>query len=230
MDDIDPWLASNISLAAQGASVMLSLAPSFAMIDVFKAKSTGQRPLLPYSATFVNGVTWTCYGLLANNPEVVLTNSFQALCGFTCCCIFAVNMPINTDNLPFTFKHHFVFACVWGLVLAAIILLNDEVVACDLLGKLGCCICVVMYSGPMAAIQTVVQSRSTAILSFPYTVATTVNCTLWFFMGVLVSKDFYIWSPNVLGLAAAAIQFALFAVYRKGKKSVKDEAGAGLLL
>jgi len=139
-------------------------------------------------------------------------------------------MPANSDNLPLTFQHHFVFACAWGMMVAAIILLNDEMTACDLLGKLGCCICVVMYSGPMAAIQTVIQSRSTASLSFPYTVATTVNCSLWFFMGVLVSKDFYIWSPNVLGLAAAAIQYALFAVYRKGKKSVKGGADAGLLL
>jgi solute carrier family 50 protein (sugar transporter) len=230
MDNFDPWLGSKIALGAQGASVMLSLAPSFAMLDISREKSTGQRPLLPYSATFVNGVTWTCYGLLAPNNEVVLTNSFQALCGFTCSLIFAMYMPANADNLPYTFKHHVTFACAWGLMLAAIVLLNDKATACDLLGKLGCGICMVMYSGPMAAIQTVVQSRSTASLSFPYTVATTLNCTLWFLMGMLVNKDFYIWSPNVLGLAAAAVQFALFAVYRKGKRGTKDDAQTGLLL
>ena len=137
-------------------------------------------------------------------------------------------MPKNQDNLPFKVKHHCIFACAWAMMLAAIVLVNDKAKATDLLGKLGCIICGVMYGGPVAAIRTVIQTRSTASISFPYTVATTINCLLWFVFGVLVSKDFYIWSPNILGLASAAVQFGLFAVYRKGKRT-KDGADEQLL-
>ena len=40
-----------------------------------------------------------------------------------------------------------------------------------------------------------------------------MNCTLWFSFGWFVIDDFFIYAPNLLGLASGFTQMALFAKY-----------------
>jgi solute carrier family 50 protein (sugar transporter) len=81
------------------------------------------------------------------------------------------------------------------------------------LGYLGCVIVVAMFSGPLAVIKEVIETKSTKSLPFPMAVATVVNCTLWGAFGSLVVHDPFIWAPNFLGLSSGLAQLALFAKY-----------------
>jgi uncharacterized protein with PQ loop repeat len=65
------------------------------------------------------------------------------------------------------------------------------------IGVTGDVICVAMFSGPLAAIKSVIEEKSTKSLPFAFTCATFVNCSLWSVYGICVLSDPYVWIPNV---------------------------------
>ena len=73
-----------------------------------------------------------------------------------------------------------------------------------------------MFSGPLAAIQTVLRERSAAALPPAFTLASTVNCALWVSYGGLVIGDPFVWAPNGLGFVASITQLGLIARYGNG--------------
>ncbi len=64
-----------------------------------------------------------------------------------------------------------------------------------------------MFSGPLAAIQTVVRERSTNSIPPAFTFASLLNCLLWAGLGLALA-DAFVWFPNVLGLVSYAHRFS----------------------
>ena len=80
-------------------------------------------------------------------------------------------------------------------------------------GYIGIVLVVIMFSGPLATIQTVFRTKSTASLPPLFTAASFLNCLLWSLYGALVIHDPFIWGPNSAGLVASMAQIGLFAIY-----------------
>merc|ERR1711920_802058 len=180
------------------------------MMRIVKDKSIGAMPLLPYSAMFANGTIWVTYGALLGNPAIWLPNMPAVFFGALYSAIFLKNTPTGADWLPRTPTYHALgVAGIVSVVLGSTFCLESSVAA-QVVGILGNIVCVTMFAGPLSAIRTVLQEKSTRSLPLGMCIMTVVNCSLWTFYGAAMLEDPLIWFPNALGLLSGVVQLGLF--------------------
>lgn len=92
---------------------------------------------------------------------------------------FCKHTSDDANWLPSTKSAHFVsMAVLMGGTTAAALMLDTDT-AVNVIGIGGDAIVVAMFGGPLVAIKTVIQEKSTRSLPFAFTVAAFVNCSLW---------------------------------------------------
>lgn len=183
------------------------------MSQIKKTKAVGQLPLLPYSSMVLNGAIWMTYGAILSNPGIWLPNIPAVILGSYYWMTYYNHCPPGASHLPGTMPTHFaaVGAIAAGVVGVAACMPVES--AQTIIGVTGDVICVAMFAGPLAAIKTVIEEKSTQSLPFAFTCATFVNCSLWSVYGLVVLSDPYVWIPNILGLGSSIVQIGLFAKY-----------------
>ena len=82
-------------------------------------------------------------------------------------------------------------------------------------------------ASPLAVIRTIVRDKNTSAMPFATSLATFLNASTWTGYGLLVAQDPMIWSPNLLGLAAASVQMGLFLKYPSTPAPGAPVAGDG---
>lgn len=100
-------------------------------------------------------------------------------------------------------------------------------VSADIIGKEGVLMYIILFASPLSAAGEVIATKSAASIPLPFTIASTINCSLWSVVGVLLMKDFYIYFPCMMGLASALMQLFLKGIYGDGsaEASVIQEMG-----
>lgn len=186
------------------------LSPLSTFKKIWRDKSVGKLPLLPYSSMFVNGLFGFSYGQLLGNPAIWLCNVPPMLLGAAYTAIFYKNAPSDADWLPGTAGNHILAMISSVAFVGAVLLSQSPMQAINIIGLAVVGIGVVMFSGPLAAIRTVLREKSTASLPFPMMVATVITTSLWTFYGAAILEDPVIWFPNMLGLLSGLVQAALF--------------------
>jgi solute carrier family 50 protein (sugar transporter) len=86
--------------------------------------------------------------------------------------------------------------------------------AAEVIGIMGVVFCVVMFASPLAALKSVLATKSAKSIPLPFTLAAVANCFLWSVVGVMDMKDFNIYAPNLLGLFFGLVQLALKVIYK----------------
>ena len=186
----------------------LWVAPYPTIKAVIEKKSTGGLPPLSYFSMFANGYLWCGYGISAGmDPTIITPNITGMVAGAYYTSKFVEHNSGQFDLTPYYAGTALAVTSGTGLLLFAPDLAQQG------LGYLGCAVVVAMFSGPLAVIKEVIDTRSTKNLPFPMAIATTINCSLWLGFGYLVVEDAFIWFPNILGLASGITQLGLFAVY-----------------
>jgi len=204
----------SVSMGLPGlAAQYFFLSPLTTMSQIRADGTVGSRPLLPYSAMFVNGSTWVAYGLLAGHPAIWLANVPGALLGAAYFATYVRYCPPGATHLPGTVTTHYLGAVAFLCAVAAASLGLPEDQAATVVGLMGNVIVLVMFGGPLSAMKQVIKTQSTAALALPVAIATVVNCSLWTTYGALVTGDPYIWFPNSVGALFGIAQLALFARY-----------------
>jgi solute carrier family 50 protein (sugar transporter) len=134
---------------------------------------------------------------------------------------FCSNCPKNASNLPGTMDQHIKIgsAMILFTMLAPILLGTD--MALSLIGKVAIVVCVVLFASPLAALKTVIETKSARSIPLPFTLACMLNCFLWSVAGVLDMKDFYVYFPNILGLLSTIAQISLYFIYGNKPSSAK---------
>merc|ERR1719215_1400114 len=183
------------------------------MAGIKKAGTTGKMPLLPFSAMAAQGLLWTLYGLVAGNPAIYTPNSLAMLLGLRYCSIFSSYCPPEADWLPGKKGLHATFLVLLAAFAGTLATFASASTTMNVIGIVGNAMTMLMFAGPLVAVQTVIKEKSTSSMSFSFTCVVTVNCILWFFYGYFMLGDPYIWLSNVVGLALSIIQLGLFAVY-----------------
>ena len=168
------------------------------------------RPLLPYSSMIANASVWVVYGILRSLVSVWASNGAGVLLGTYYFTIYSRHSK-NADEI---FLHRRVVSGIILLVLFMSVVLRQEV-ASELIGKMGVCFCVVLFASPLAALATVIETKSAESIPLPFTAATLVNCTAWMTIGLWKFRDFNIYFPNILGVSCALAQIALKIIYNK---------------
>jgi solute carrier family 50 protein (sugar transporter) len=91
------------------------------------------------------------------------------------------------------------------------------------IGNIAVLFCVAMFASPLAALQTVLHTKSAKSIPLPFTLATVLNCLLWSVVGLLDMHDANIYLPNLLGLAFGIAQVVLKLVYDNGRRGTMSE-------
>eukprot|EP00041_Stephanoeca_diplocostata_P015996 m.311227 g.311227 ORF g.311227 m.311227 type:complete len:338 (+) comp20218_c1_seq1:433-1446(+) len=214
------WLLSScvgvgsIKLGLPGvAAQTVFFAPLGAMKEISKKGTTGQLPLLPYSAMAASGYLWMVYGFLNDNAAIWLPNVPALAMGVFYTGMFCKYAPADANWLPGTKGMHvagIAASCAGVTGIAYALPIENAIFA---LGSYGTAVVIVMFAGPLSAMKTVIEEKSTQSLPFAMTVATFVNCSLWTVYGTMVISDFFIWFPNAMGLASSIVQLGLFAKF-----------------
>ena len=61
-----------------------------------------------------------------------------------------------------------------------------------------------------------VANKDASSIPLPFTLASTINCSLWSVAGLLAMNDFNIWMPSMMGLLSALTQLFLKGIYGSG--------------
>jgi solute carrier family 50 protein (sugar transporter) len=156
---------------------------------------------------------WLSYGVLIHEPAVWRTNTcglFMALFYFVRFIKFA---PPRAATLPGSIRQHAngVLTIVFGTIgIIYVLPLKDP---SSFVGNIAVILCVAMFASPLAALKTVLQTKSARSIPLPFTIATIINCFLWSVVGLFDIQDFNIYFPNLLGLACGLVQLALKFYY-----------------
>ena len=78
---------------------------------------------------------------------------------------------------------------------------------------MGVAICLCLFASPLAALKTVLSTKSAASIPLPLSLATTINCFLWTVVGVFDMHEPNIIIPNAIGLIFGLLQLVLKLVY-----------------
>ena len=198
---------------APATSVMCSLAPLPTIFEISRKKSVGDLPLLPYSSMAANGFIWALYGWLTGSSSVKWANILGALLGTYYFTEFRKYTPAGSSNLPGTVKQH-LYAVTWIILANTFALTNfTKKTASDVVGKEGVLMYIILFASPLASLKNVIATKSAASIALPFTIASTINCSLWSVVGLLYLKDVYITFPSMMGLLCALVQLFLKGMY-----------------
>lgn len=184
-----------LGIALQVSCIMIA-------VDIHTMKSVKKLSSVPFACLFANGVLWTVYGWLRGDSTIYVPNTISIATAVFCMYTYykyALTKPLRIYGAA-------LIVCGTGLWLAT---KGDPYPV----GLMGCSLSVLMSGSPLAVISTVIKEKSTAALPFGMCLITWLNNVSWVLYGYLIAHDNMIIVPNLLGLAMASVQMALFAVY-----------------
>jgi len=197
-------VAQVLSVAGPLCFFGLQTAGLKAVKTIKENKSVGDLSPLPFVSLVTNCVVWSTYGFLTNDPTVIIPN-LSGL-GFGLYYTYTFHKYSTYSLAKF-----YTAAGLVCLAVGGIIYYFPLEQAKSYVGYLGCSIAVLLMSSPLAAMGTVIRTKSTASMPFAQSIATFFNAISWSGYGLLVAKDEVLVMPNVLGLLAAILQLSLFA-------------------
>ena len=165
---------------------------------------------LPHSVTTPS---FLLVGFLRDEPKIWTANAVGFFIGCFYFLEFVRYAPKRSRTLPGSVTQHFhaCFLVVLGTLVLA--LLDPSAV---IIGHLAVLFCIVMFASPLAALPTVLETKSAKAIPLTYTVAVLANSILWTIVGLLDMHDVHIYFPTILGLALSALQIGLKLKFGNG--------------
>ena len=219
------WLEACNQLAPC-TNILCSLAPLSTILHVSRTKSVGSLPLLPYSSMIANGFVWALYGHLAHLPNVKYANMIGIMLGTF---YFKEWTGAAADSISGVIMYH-KLAITWIVLINCLVAARfPRKVATEIVGKEGVLVFILLFASPLSALKEVIANRSAAAIPLPFTVASTINCSLWSIVGLFLMNDFNIYFPSILGLLCAMIQLFLKGIYGDGIGSIKRKGSLEMM-
>ena len=207
------------------AGIVCFWAPIPTIRQIRTDQSVGSLPLLPYSSMIANCFLWIVYGVLRNETKIWFTNSVGLVLASIYFIIFTKYSPLKSPTLPGSIRQHrHAIVVVVFVTLAFVTMSNNTTGDSDpagMIGNIAVLFCIAMFGSPLAALKTVLVTKSADSIPLPFTIATCVNCFCWFVLGWYDLQDFNIYFPNLLGLVFGITQVGLKLVFSNGSSVMK---------
>jgi solute carrier family 50 (sugar transporter) len=217
---IPPWVYVCGQLAPI-ASVIVFMAPIPTIQQINRDRTVGNLPLLPYSSMIASAFLWVTYGILKHEAKIWLSNGIGLVLGSYYFFQFIQLAPKISPTLPGSILQHMqaiaaVITVALLITVASPLFISSPA---SYIGNAGVVFCVAMFASPLAALQSVLATKSARSIPLPFTIASLVNCFLWSVSGLFEMHDVYIYLPNLLGLTFSLAQVALKLIYGDGPPS-----------
>ncbi|CAK7340627.1 unnamed protein product [Dovyalis caffra] len=185
---------------------------------IVKHRSTEEFESLPYVCTLLNSSLWTYYGIIKAGEFLVATiNGFGVVVEIVFLVLFLVFAPPRMREKTAILIGIFDVGFLAAAILVCQFLLDGDM-KIAVVGFLGAGLNIVMYVSPLAAMKTVVRTKSVEYMPFFLSLFVFLNGGIWACYAVL-KKDWFLGVPNVAGFFLGAAQLILYAIYWKPKSS-----------
>ncbi|PON88349.1 SWEET sugar transporter [Trema orientale] len=200
-------------------SVLMFLSPAGTFWRIVKHRSTEDFESFPYICTLLSSSLWTYYGITKPGGLLVATvNGFGIVVEAIFVSLFLLYAPakmrVQTAILVGILDVGFLAAAILVTRLAL-----EGDVRIDAIGLLGAGLNIIMYGSPLAAMKTVVTSKSVEYMPFFLSFFLFLNGGIWTLYASLV-RDYFLGVPNGIGLLLGIAQLILYAIYRNAKPSI----------
>ncbi|CAD6233243.1 unnamed protein product [Miscanthus lutarioriparius] len=199
-----------VGILGNAASMLLYTAPILTFRRVVKKGNVEEFSCVPYILALLNCLLYTWYGL------PVVSSGWE-------------NLPVATINglgilLEITFIGIYRFALQLVLPVLALFALaaalssfmaHTHHMRKVFVGSVGLVASISMYSSPMVAAKRVIATKSVEFMPFYLSLFSFLSSALWMIYGLL-GRDFFIASPNFIGVPMGMLQLLLYCIYRRG--------------
>ncbi|GLT79374.1 hypothetical protein SLA2020_508650 [Shorea laevis] len=208
-------------------SVFVFLSPVKTFLRIVKRRSTEEFESLPYVCMLLNASLWTYYGITKSGEYLVATvNAFGDVVEIIYLVLFLIYAPpkmrTRTALLVGILNVGLFAAAVVGTQLG---LTGDTRV--DAIGFMCAGLNIIMYGSPLAAMKTVITTKSVEFMPFLLSFSFFVNGGVWTCYSLLV-MDFFLLVPNGTGFLLGTAQLILYAIYRRYDKPSRNRLSEGL--
>lgn len=161
-------------------------------------------------------------GFLKAEPKIWTANAVGFFVGSLYFLEFIRYAPKRSHTLPGSVLAH--FHCVFIVVIGTLVLAVADPSGI-IIGHLAVLFCVAMFASPLAALPTVMETKSAKAIPLAYTLAVMANSVLWTVVGILDMHDIHIYVPTLLGLGLSGLQVGLKLAYGNGPDLFTPMAG-----
>jgi len=174
--------------------------------EIIKTKSTQNYSPIPFISLLNNAMIWGMYGILSDNPTIMITNVLAITSASVGMAVFKMNNKLMNKQC--------ICPSLIFLSLAASYTVHNDYDIVNILGLIGCGTSFIAYASPLCVIKQVIQQKTTKdILPFGLSAMLTLNAATWSCYGWFITDDLYVWAPCLLGFGAGLVQLSLFAIY-----------------
>jgi len=156
--------------------------------------------------------------MLKKDSKVWAPNLFGLICGLNYFYQFQKHCLKSATNLPGTVSQHFNFSALLIASTTLVAMTLNTQLAAALIGRVAVVFCIILFASPLAALRTVIDTKSAKSIPLPFTLTCILNCFLWTVYGFDLG-DFNIYFPNLLGLFSSLAQLGLILLYGNGNQA-----------
>ncbi|KAL5795518.1 hypothetical protein ACOSQ2_000338 [Xanthoceras sorbifolium] len=203
-------------------SCLVYLAPTPTFYRIFKKKSTQGFQSIPYSVALFSAMLYLYYALLKPNGFMLVTiNCFGILIESLYLIIYMIYA--TRDSKIYTAKLLILFNMgAFGLIVLFTYLFSTASKRLAIVGWICAVFSVSVFAAPLGIMRLVIRTKSVEFMPFSLSLCLTICAVMWFLYGLSV-HDYYIATPNVLGLAFGVVQMILYLIYRKRRNGILPE-------
>ncbi|KAL6850050.1 hypothetical protein ACP4OV_020677 [Aristida adscensionis] len=201
-------------------SVLVFLSPIKTFWRIVRSGSTEEFESAPYVFTLFNSLLWVYYGVTKPDGYLVATvNGFGAVME----AIYVVLFIIYAVDGATRFKTARLAAALdigaFGVVYAVTTFAISELeLRVMVIGMICACLNVLMYGSPLAAMKTVINTKSVEFMPFFLSFFLFLNGGIWA-LYALLDRDIFLGTPNGIGFFLGTIQLIVYAIYKNSKAS-----------
>ncbi|KAL4138192.1 hypothetical protein KRP22_001753 [Phytophthora ramorum] len=208
------------------SALYMCASPSSAVYRMHRHRDVGNASILPFATLWVCNHIWMLYGYVTDNEFPVLTT--YAIGDALSVVFLAVYVRWATDRRAVIRTCTIALLCNAAVTLYVVLgkgglFQQSQQTMTLVVGIIAVASSLALYASPLAAIRTVLQTRSSASLPFAMILAGTINNLLWVVYGILVF-DLFLIVPSSVNAALGLVQVALYGVFHPSR------TGAGSLV
>jgi len=208
-------------------SVLVFVSPIPTFWRIVRSKSTEDFEPAPYVLTLLNSLLWFYYGVTKPDGLLVATvNGFGAVMETIYVVLFLVYAADHAARVKTAKLVAILDIGFFGLVFAATTFaIGGLDMKITIIGIICACLNVFMYGSPLAAVRTVIATRSVEYMPFFLSFFLFLNGGVWATYALL-DRDVFLGVPNGIGFFLGIIQLVIYAVYKNSrvKSQSNDEA------
>ncbi|KAJ4775991.1 Bidirectional sugar transporter SWEET [Rhynchospora pubera] len=209
----------SIGVVGNVISVLMFASPITTFWRIIQSRSTGDFEATPYVVTLLSSSFWVYYGV--TKPDAFLVATVNGV-GAVLEAIY-VFLFLLYAKPPQRMK---TAALVGGLdvgAFGAVFLvtwfgIHHESARISVIGTIGAFLNILMYGSPLAAVKTVINTKSVEFMPFFLSLFLFLNGGVWTAYAIL-AQDVFLGIPNGIGFFLGLIQLVIYMIYKNRKAS-----------